>query len=139
MFHTIIIVGNVGKEPEMRYTPTGQAVTSFSVATSRNYTNSQGNSIKETVWFRITTWGKTAESCSQYVHKGNKILIEGRLQPDQQSGSPRVFQRKDGTWSASYEVSATTVRFLTSRNETTAAGEEAPEASGEDVVDDIPF
>jgi single-strand DNA-binding protein len=139
MFHTVIIVGNVGRDPEMRYTPSGQAVTSFSVATSRTYTNSQGTAVKETVWFRITTWGKTAEACSQYLHKGNKVFIEGRLQPDLQSGAPRVFQRKDGTWSASYEISASTVRFLSSRTEATASGEEAPEAAGEEVVDDIPF
>ena len=83
MYHTIIIVGNVGRDPEMRYTPAGQAVTSFSVATNRNYTNSAGAQVKETIWFRVSAWGKQAETCNQYLHKGSKVLIEGRLTPDQ--------------------------------------------------------
>ena len=65
MYHTIIIVGNLGKDPEMRYTPSGQAVTSFNVATNRQYTGSDGNMVKETIWFRISVLGKQAESCSQ--------------------------------------------------------------------------
>src|SRR6185369_14782291 len=75
MFHTIIIVGNVGKDPEMRYTPSGQAVTSFSVATNRQYTTGSGEQVKETIWFRVTTWGKQAEVCNQYVKKGSKVLV----------------------------------------------------------------
>ena len=58
MYHTIIIVGNLGRDPEMRYTPSGQAVTNFSVATNRKYTNSDGQSVEETIWFRISAWGK---------------------------------------------------------------------------------
>ena len=122
MFHTLIIVGNVGRDPEMRYTPSGQAVTSFSVASSRNYTNSQGQQVKETIWFRISAWGKLAETCSQYLHKGSKVLIEGRLTPDNNSGGPRVWTRQDGTPSASYEVSASTVRFLSPKGESSDAG-----------------
>ncbi len=144
MFHTIIIVGNVGREPEMRYTPTGQAVTTFSVASSRNYNNSQGQRVKETIWFRITTWGKLAETCSQYVQKGSKVFIEGRLQPDKESGGPRIWERQDGTKSSSYEVVASTVRFLSSRGEAgaaPAAGTEDQVDSGEPPAggDDIPF
>jgi single-strand DNA-binding protein len=143
MFHTIIIVGNVGREPEMRYTPTGQAVTTFSVASSRNYNNSQGQRVKETIWFRVTTWGKLAETCSQYVQKGSKVFIEGRLQPDS-NGGPRIWERQDGTKSASYEVVASTVRFLSSRGETGATAGTASEEqsdSGEPPAggDDIPF
>jgi single-strand DNA-binding protein len=80
MYHTIIIIaGNVGRDPEMRYTPSGQPVTSFSVATNRQYTSSSGETVKETIWFRVTTWGKTAEVCNQYVKKGSKVLVEGTL------------------------------------------------------------
>ncbi len=71
MYHTLIIVGNVGRDPEMRYTPSGQPVTSFSVATSRQYTGSNGQPVKETIWFKITTWGKQAEVCNQYLKKGS--------------------------------------------------------------------
>lgn len=136
MYHTIIIVGNVGREPEMRYTPSGQAVTSFSVASNRNYTATNGESVKETIWFRITTWGKQAEACNQYVKKGLKVLIEGRLTPDKATGNPRVYDNH-GTPAASYEVTAETVRFL-SKRET----ESAPVTSGGSEMpaeDDIPF
>lgn len=138
MYHTIIIVGNLGKDPEMRYTPAGQAVTNFSVATSRQYTGSDGNQVKETVWFRISAWGKQAETCNQYLRKGSKVLVEGRLTPDPSTGGPRLWQRQDGTTSASFEVSASTVRFLSSRVE-----EESSYPAGESHMaaepDDIPF
>lgn len=136
MYHTIIIVGNLGRDPEMRYTPGGQAVTNFNVATNRQYTGSDGNMVKETIWFRISAWGKQAETCNTYLKKGSKVLVEGRLVPDQATGGPRVWPRQDGTYGASFEVSANTVRFLSSRGE--AEGELTPgEAGGEG--DDIPF
>jgi single-strand DNA-binding protein len=141
MYHTIIIVGNVGKDPEMRYTPSGQAVTSFSVATNRQYTASSGEQVKETIWFRISAWGKQAEVCNQYLRKGSKVLIEGRLTPDKNTGGPRVWTKQDGSAGASFEVTASTVRFLSSRNE---AGEMAPTGGEMGMAelppeDDIPF
>ncbi len=114
MFHTIIIVGNVGRDPEMRYTPAGQAVTSFSVATSRTY-KSQGQPVKETIWFRVTCWGRMAETANNYVKKGEKVLIEGRLVADQ-SGNPRTYTRNDGTTGTSFEVNATNLRLLTNNS-----------------------
>ena len=141
MFHTIIIVGNLGKDPEMRYTPSGQAVTSFNVATSRSYTGANGQQVKETIWFRVSAWGKLAETCSQYLKKGNKVLVEGRLVPDQTSGGPKTFTRQDGSTGASYDVSAATVRFLTPKAEGGGVpGEDAPEmSSGASGGEDIPF
>ena len=112
MYQSLTIVGNVGREAEMRYTPAGQAVTSFSVATNRQYTTSGGETVKETVWFKITTWGKLAEVCNQYVKKGMTVLVEGGLTPDKVTGGPRVYEKKDGTHAASFEVNAQTVRFL---------------------------
>jgi len=139
MYHTIIIVGNLGRDPEMRYTPGGQAVTNFSVATNRQYTGSDGASVKETIWFRVSVWGKTAEVCNQYLRKGSKVLVEGRLVPDAATGGPRIWTRQDGTSATSFEVSANTVRFLSSRGE--AEGEvtagEGGSAAGEE--DNIPF
>jgi single-strand DNA-binding protein len=135
MYHTVIIVGNVGKDPEMRYTPTGQAVTSFSVATNRQYTTGNGEQVKETIWFRVSTWGKQAEVCNQYVKKGMKVLVEGRLTPDKTTGGPRIWTRQDGTAGASFEVTAATVRFL-SRSE---GGEAGPiVASGGMEIAEIP-
>ncbi len=137
-YHTIIIVGNLGRDPEMRYTPSGQPVTSFSVASSRSYQNNVGEKVDETIWFRITAWGKLAETCSQYLHKGSKVLVEGRLVPDIKSGGPRTFQRQDGTTGASFEVNASTVRFLSTRGEG-AGGEGMMEGAGDGGTDDIPF
>jgi single-strand DNA-binding protein len=143
MYQTIIIVGNVGRDPEMRYTPSGQAVTSFSVATNRQYTNNNGEVVKETTWFRVSAWGKQAETCNQYIKKGSKVLVEGRLTADQATGGPRVWTGQDGSPRASFEVSAGTVRFLSSRAETEGAGMgSAPateEAGAPADIEDIPF
>jgi single-strand DNA-binding protein len=141
MFHTIIIVGNVGKDPEMRYTPSGQAVTSFSVATNRQYTTGSGEQVKETVWFRVTTWGKQAEICNQYLKKGSKVLIEGRLTPDKATGGPRIWNKQDGSTGASFEVTAGTVRFLSSRGEGPGEGPMIGGMEGAEIPaeDDIPF
>jgi single-strand DNA-binding protein len=141
MWHTMIIVGNLGKDPEMRYTPSGQAVTSFNVASSRQYTGSNGQSVKETCWFRVSAWGKQAETCNQYLRKGSKVLVEGRLVPDQATGGPKTYTKKDGTPGASYDVSANTIRFLSSRAEGEAPGVAAEETSAPTTAteDEIPF
>ena len=140
MYHTVIIVGNLGRDPEMRYTPSGQAVTNFSVATNRQYTGSDGHPVKETIWFRVSTWGKSAETCNQYLKKGSKVLVEGRLVPDPNTGGPRMWTRQDGTSAASYEISANTVRFLTSRTDDTGSGYVSGELEGNIAEDDnIPF
>jgi single-strand DNA-binding protein len=67
MFHEITIIGHLGREPEMRYTPSGQAVTNFSLAANRRYTNGNGEQVKETIWFRVAAWGRLAETCNQYL------------------------------------------------------------------------
>lgn len=117
MYQNLIIVGNLGRDPEMRYTPSGQAVTTFSVATSRKYTGSNGELVNETVWFRVTTWGKSAETCNQYLKKGSKVLVEGRLTADPATGGPRVFTTQQGQTKSSYEVTANQVRFMSGPND----------------------
>jgi single-strand DNA-binding protein len=140
MWHTLIVVGNLGKDPEMRYTPSGQAVTSFNVASSRQYTSNNGQTVKETCWFRVSAWGKQAETCNQFLRKGSRVLVEGRLSPDPASGGPKTYMKKDGTPGASYDMMASTIRFLSSRAEG-----EASAAPGEDMSvttsaeDEIPF
>lgn len=137
MYHTLIIVGNVGKDPEMRYTPSGQAVTSFSVASNRQYTTGTGEEVKETIWFRVTVWGKQAEACDQYVKKGMKVLVEGRLTPDKETGGPRVFEKKNGSgYGSTFEVNASTVRFLSGRNDN---GEQEQAHSAPVSEEDMPF
>jgi single-strand DNA-binding protein len=139
MFHKIILVGNLGKDPEMRYTDKGQAVTSFSVASNRRFTDSSGQTVEETIWFRISVWGKQAEVCKQYLSKGRQVLVEGRLVCDRATGGPRVFTRNDGTSGASFEVSAETVRFLGQKQDVsegepgTGAGAGAAPAAEEEI------
>ncbi len=137
MYHTIIIVGNLGRDPEMRYTPSGQAVTNFNVASSRQYTSSDGSQVKETIWFRISAWGKQAETCNQYLHKGSKVLVEGRLVADPKTGGPKIWTGQNGP-GASFEISATTVRFLTSRGEEDT-GMGASEPMPGENNEEIPF
>jgi single-strand DNA-binding protein len=142
MYHTIIIVGNVGRDAEMRYTPSGAAVASFSVATNRQYTASSGEQVKETIWFRVSAWGRQAEVCNQYVKKGMKVLVEGRLTADQDTGGPRIWTGQDGSARASFEITAATVRFLSSRGEYEPSSTGSGQMDAGDMLppeDDIPF
>jgi single-strand DNA-binding protein len=117
MYAKIFLVGNLGNEPIMKHTTDGNPVTSFSVATS-GYKD-------ETTWFRVSVWGKQAESCNQYLHKGSKVLVEGALKPGS-DGNPRVYEKKDGTWGASFEVTASAVKFLSGKSDGPAANDEVP-------------
>ncbi len=142
MYQQLTIVGYLGNDPVMRFTPGGQAVTSFSVATSRSYTNNSGQKIDETTWFRVSVWGAQAESCNQYLSKGRPVLVVGRLRPDPQSGGPRVYTRKDGSTGSAFEVNAINVRFLPSGG--SGAGGDSYEADFGDEEggvenDEIPF
>ena len=122
----VILVGNLGSDPEMRYTPNGKAVTSFSVATNRRYTTSAGESRDETDWFRISVWGKQAEMCNQFLSKGKQVYVEGRLHA-------RNWEGQNGQTRTSLEVSAERVLFL-GRRPAASAPEE-----GEIVPEDLPF
>lgn len=104
----IILIGNVGSEPEMRYTPSGSAVTSFRMATNYRYTTSAGESREETDWFGITVWGKQAESCNQFLSKGKQVYVEGRLHA-------RTWEGQDGQVRTSIDVTANRVLFLDRR------------------------
>jgi single-strand DNA-binding protein len=117
MYQKLIIVGHLGRDPEMRYTPSGQAVTNFSVATSRKWTGSDGQQQDETIWFRVSVWGKQAETCNQYLSKGRLVMCEGRLTVDKETGGPRVWTDQNGAPRANYEMSAYEVKFLGGRGD----------------------
>ena len=111
-----IIVGNLGRDPEMRYTPSGQPVTDLSVAVNRQYTNNAGEKIEDVVWFKVTAWGKQAEVVNQYLHKGSKVLVEGRLGYDRKTGGPRAWNDKNtGEAKSAFELGALEIRFLDSK------------------------
>ena len=141
MYQQITIVGYLGNEPDMRFTPNGQAVTSFSLASSRKYTSNSGQKVDETTWFRVSVWGAQAESCNQYLHKGSPVLVVGRLRPDPQTGNPRIFTRQDGSTGASFEVNAQSVRFLPSGGKAAGSYEDdfGDEMGGTEGDDVIPF
>ena len=101
----MMVIGNLGGDPEMRYTPSGQAVTSFSVATNYKYTTADGESRDETEWFRVSAWGRLAETCNQYLTKGRKVFVEGRLKS-------RTYETRDGQTRFSNDIFATDVKFI---------------------------
>ncbi len=118
MYQKITAVGYLGSDPEMRYMPDGTAVTSFSLATSKGWKDkATGEPVKETTWFRVSVWGKRGENVNQYLARGSKCLVEGKLKPDPNTGSPRIWTRQDGTVGASFEITADNVTFLDSKGE----------------------
>ena len=145
MFQKITVVGRLGRDPEMRYLPSGDPVTSFSVATDRAWNDKNGQKQKETTWFRISVFGKQAEVANQYLNKGKMVLVEGRLRADPKTGGPSTYTRQDGTVASSFEIVAENLRFLSPREDGAATGDGG--ASGGGDVDsgagasgeDIPF
>lgn len=145
MYQKVIIIGNLGGDPQMRYMPDGTAVTSFSVATNRSWTDRQsGQKVDETTWFRVSVWGKQAETANQYLSKGRRVLVEGVLTPDRETGGPRMWTGQDGTARASFEIRADNFRFLGGREdgyEGGLEGDDSIESGGRAAQeeDDIPF
>ena len=134
----IIVIGNLGKDPEMRYLPSGQSVTSFSVASNHRYTTSTGEQREETEWFNVSAWGRQAELCNQFLTKGRQVYVEGRLRS-------RSYEARDGQTRFVNEISLTDVQFL---GRAGPDGEVAPYEGDSDVedlvpptddIDDLPF
>ncbi len=114
MYQKLFLIGNLGRDPELKYSANGIPLANFPIATNHKWTDPEGKLQEETVWFRISVYGKQAEVCSEYLTKGQKVLVEGALVGDE-NGGPRVYERKDGTHGASFDVRATTVRFLSAK------------------------
>lgn len=140
----IMLIGNLGRDPEMRFTPSGKPVTDFSLAVSRRHRSPEGETIDETEWFRINCWDRLAEIADQYLTKGSKIYVEGRVHLHRYTGN-------DGQERSSLDVTATELMMLTPRGESTGGGSyresvpsEPREASrgggqNDDDFDDVPF
>ena len=135
----IIVIGNLGRDPEMRYTPNGQSVTSFSVASNRRYTTASGEQREETEWFNVSAFGKVGELCNQYLTKGRQVYLEGRLRS-------RTYQGPDGQPRHSNDITLTEVQFLGQASG--ARGEGSPYGPGpetdadgptSDEIDELPF
>lgn len=143
MYQQITIIGNLGRDPEMRYTASGIPVTSFSVAASRTWTDQSGERQDKTTWFRVTAWRRQAEICAQYLTKGQKVLVVGEIE------DPNTWTDQQGQVRASLEVTAQTVRFLSAKGEVdggassgparSSGGTPPPASSDEGSGEDIPF
>lgn len=134
MFQNLIIVGNLGRDPELRYTPQGTPVCNFSMAVNRKWTRADGEAMEEVTWFRITAWGRVGETSAQYLAKGRQVLVQGTLIPDPVTGGPKVWTGNDGSARASFEVNARMVRFLGG-----ARSEGRPADAGHHEEEEIPF
>lgn len=133
------IIGHLGRDPEMKYTSAGRPVTNFSVAVNRQYSSANGETVKETYWFRCTAWDKQAEVCNQYLKKGSKVFIEGRLNADPASGGPRIWTKQDGTPQASFEVTIVTIKFLDGKSDSIPEGGTSGVDPSAPEDEDIPF
>lgn len=120
-----MIIGNLGRDPEMRYTPSGQAVTQFTVATNRNYRDQQGEWQSETEWFRVVVWGPQAERTAERLRKGNKVYVEGRIQT-------RQWEDQQGQKRSTTELVANQVTSLErrDRDEDAPFPDDRPSSSG---------
>ena len=123
-YQSITLVGNVTRDPEMRYLPNGDPVTSFGLAVNEGYGDS-----KYVMWVNVSCFGKLAETMNNHLTKGGKVLVSGTLAPDKGTGNPRTWMGKDEQPHASYEVRANTVRFLDSKKQEEKAS----------VEDEVPF
>jgi single-strand DNA-binding protein len=129
----VMIIGNVGSDPEMRFTPSGSPVTSFSVATNHVSKTPEGEKKQETDWFNVITWNKLAETCNQFLTKGKLVYVEGRLHN-------RSWDGNDGQKHYRTEVIASQVTFLDKPGAQGAAAEKTGEVDGElNEPGDIPF
>ena len=129
----MLVIGNVGTDPEMRYAPSGNPVTSFRLATSRRYTTSDGEQREETEWFTVSAWNRLAETCNQYVTKGMKVYVEGRLKSSEWTG-------QDGQVRFRNEITANEVKFLSARpGGPGGESDEAGEGQSGANTDDLPW
>lgn len=134
MFQQMIIVGNLGRDPEMRYTQSGVPVTNFSVATTEHWTDSNGAPQERTTWFKTTAWNKLAENCAEFLHKGSKVMVVGRI-------AASAWKNQEGEPQATLELTASTVKFLSPKGEGGENGGNRSQQSGPPHIDEeeIPF
>ncbi len=128
----VILIGNLGKDPEVKDTPSGQKVATFSVATSETYTDKDGQKQEKTEWHNIVVWGKIAGVVGQYLHKGSKVFLEGKI-------ATKSWDDKEGNKRYKTEVVATQVQFLDSKQDGGQPKQQAQQSAEPVVEDDLPF
>ena len=133
MYEKIVLSGNLGGDPDLRYTPNGTPVTRFSVATNEKWSGQDGQPQERTTWWRVSVWGKPAEAVSQNLRKGSQVFVEGRMDPDPETGGPRLWTDRSGQARASFEIVARSVKFTGRRGNAVAFGpqdEDIPPEAG---------
>ncbi len=136
MYQQLTLVGNLGNDPEMRYTPSGVPVATFSLAVSRSWVGADGQRQEKTTWFRVTAWRKLAETVSQYLTKGKQVLVIGEVE------EARAYTDRNGDTKVSLEVTAQTVRFIGQRGDASSNGNHSADPTDSISVEgapDIPF
>ncbi|MGE5335308.1 MAG: single-stranded DNA-binding protein [Nitrososphaerota archaeon] len=129
MLNKIMLIGNLGRDPELSYTPSGKAIAKFSLAVSRRRRDESGEQREETTWFNVVAWDRLAETCNNYLQKGSKVYIEGRM-------TSRKYTDKDGIERTVWDVVASEMEMLTPKGASGAGGS----GYGGDVgPDDVPF
>jgi single-strand DNA-binding protein len=134
-FLQLIVEGRLGKDPELKYLPSGMAICNFTIATNEKYTKQSGEKVDQVTWTRVSVFGRTAENCNTYLHSGSKALCVGKLNPDE-NGNPRIWTKSDGTPAANYEMKADRVVFMDSKGDVVG---EAGNAAPSEIDDEIPF
>ena len=123
----VLLKGNLTRDPEMRYMPDGTAVTNINVAANRVYTDPHsGEKVQETTWTRCSIWGAQAEAANEYLVRGQQVVIRGRLQPDPQTGHPRIYQRNDGTVGTGYDIRVFNIDYGPKPQDNGQAAEDLP-------------
>ena len=125
----VMMIGNLTRDPEMRYLPSGQAVSSFSIALNRTYQSPQGEKKEDVSFIRVVAWAKLAEICTQYLKKGNPVFIEGRLQS-------RSWEAQDGTKKSAVEVIASNIQFLNKGTGRQGEAESSSTPNDEAIIED---
>lgn len=132
MYHKISMIGRVGRDPDVKTAKNGLKLSSFSIAVDiHGKTKDQ----KVTIWPKITVFDSAAEFVREHVKKGDLVLVDGRLSPDPATGTPKIFQKKNGSYSSNYEIVGEKVQLLSSKNRQ----RNSSETFGQDIPDDIPF
>ena len=130
MLNKIMLIGNLGRDPELSYTPSGKAIAKFSLAVSRRRRDESGEQREETQWFNVVAWERLAETCNNYLKKGSKVYIEGRM-------TSRKYTDKDGVERTAWEVTATDMQFLEQK---VSGGSGGGSGYGDEMgADDVPF
>jgi single-strand DNA-binding protein len=132
MLNKIMLIGNLGADPEMTYTPSGSPVTKFRIAVNRRWKDKSGERKEETTWFSVVAWERLAETCNTYLHKGSRVFVEGRM-------TSRKYTNKDNVEMTAWDVTASDMQMLDPKDSQAGGGGQGQAPEGDFGPDDIPF